>query len=262
MKAEVKSKFGRGFFLSEESILKIVDIITNRFGSENEFDLKCLVSRIDHAKIEYATAAEVLQKEDNSKTEKVSQLTIMCESATSSASVIFETGESTRLQISSQDRDKALLLSAELKEYLKNEVFIRILAFLHRALQGRNVLLVTIGFPLLFLIFAISFLKKTASIDLNTSSIDQKINFLVTNAQSREIFDQIPVYFAAIGVFVICLFLVTASSAVRPVYTFYFGKEVQKYDGAETIRGRIFWGVIVAAIVGTMAAYFSKKAGI
>ena len=71
MFAEVKSEFSSGFFISEEAIKKVEDLISRRLGSQPNFTQSYSVRRNDSATINYGSSSELIAKEENGKVKSV-----------------------------------------------------------------------------------------------------------------------------------------------------------------------------------------------
>ena len=261
MKAEVKTKFSEGFFLSEQSIKKLEDIIAKRLQTIANFDQAFIVRRNDHATISYSTSSDLIISEENTNIEAVESLSITAEGPTASVRLHFEKGQKTELDIKSDDRDLALLLSADLKEYLKSEVTIKRLAVISRLMNEKIILPISLAIPLIgILIFQMR--QSRPFIDYQKATIEEKINYLVVSSQGRDTIQDAPVYLMG-GMFVMLLVVsVLGSPKILPSHTFYWGKQASIYDAGKSLRSKIFWGVIVALIVGFAVALFTNKLGL
>jgi hypothetical protein len=264
VRTEIKESFSKGFYLSEESIKKIEDIISKRIGKHPGYKQTFSCRRVDHAGISYDSSAELIGREENSRIDSVNYLKIEGISDEASARLIFEKGEKTILEIKSEERDNGLLLSADLKEYLRSEVFRGKLASIHRfiAKEQSLVLNLTLMAALFFSLMVLVFMRPDgiAAIDVGRSSIDQKINFLVErNLENRKL-DKFGIYAPSVVFLPLMIFLFSLKTrAFSPVDTFYWGKEMSKYDSAKSLRDKIWWGVIVALVVGVIATILTEN---
>lgn len=250
MRAEVDTKFSKGFFLAEESIKKIEEIVTKRLTNEVSFTKTIEAHRVDDAVVTYPSSTELVKHEENSKHDSLRGLDIRADGADGKFELNFEKGAKTRLRISSDNRDTALLLSADIKEYLKSEVLIRRLAFLSNLFNHR------LTFPLIYtlsflpIVFLAAVLKRPTTVNIATASVNQKLDYLVKSNQAATDFISVPNY-TFIGVFIFIVLLgLMSTSFIYPAYTFYLGKEKARFDSRKALRDKIFWVIGVGLLVG------------
>lgn len=146
---------------------------------------------------------------------------------------------------------------------MKNEVFIFKIGNISKIVESRSF------FPLILMLTMIVMLsisiflrKKSPEIDLKTENIERKIDYLIeiTNYYRNSNIDIFPIYLILIPI-MIYLFTYFYNFIYRP-NTFYFGKEIYKYDSMKSLREKLFWGVIVAAIVGFAVSFLGGYAPI
>lgn len=271
MLAEVKSNFSSGFFITEESIKKIEDLIQSRLGSQEAFYQSYSVRRNDNATITYENSSDLISKEGNGRVGLVTALLVKAGSNLSQLEMNFEHSEKSELSIKSEDRDAALLLSADLKEYLKSEVFIRRLSFLSNIARSRfspMIIMLAIFSPFFYFVFTVSnrIDRTSRTIDVHKATIDEKLNFIISkyfdNRQADVEAGNIPKYMVATMLLSVLFWLLFNSNVVYPAYTFYWGKEISRYDSSKSIRDKVFWGILVALAVGITGSLLAGKISI
>ncbi len=252
MPAKIDSKFKDGFVLSEENLAKIDDIIKKRFDfSGLPPQIKFEVHRTDDALITYETISDVVS-EENSKRNKVRQLVIKCSNKSDLLKLNFEHGEPTSLNLSTEDRDVALLLTADIKEYLHSEVLIKKFNFFFRFVEHR--LFMPLALLITFAAMLVVLMKNGSPnpINLDKSTIDQKLDYLINVSRKKDDTIYRPFIFLLVGMVTPLLLIF-----IKPFYhtdVFYWGKEIQKYDDQKKLRSNIFWGIIVSLIVGIIGS--------
>lgn len=253
MAAKVDTKFSRGFFLTEEALTKIEELTRVRLGHADDYSQKYDVHRVDDAVVTYDRAADVIASEENSKRNAVKGLDFEATGSLGSVSLSFERGEKSTLIIESVDRDRALLLSSDMKEYLKSEVLIKRFAVVSGFMQSR------VAFPLILMltflpimIFSLWISSPEPLVGYATDS--QKLDYLYRASLARKDMDAFPAYMLAWVFIVPIALIILSSTSVYPAYTFYWGKEKNRYDTAKSIRDKILWGVIVALVIGVFAS--------
>lgn len=259
MKAEIQASFSRGFLLHEEALKKIEDLSRARFGNEQKFDIKYVVKRADHASIEYQDSNELLMHEDNSKISTIKKVEFSAKSQKSSVKITFEEGEKTKLSISSDNRDAALILSADLKEYLRSDVFLYRSEIVTRLATHRAAPVFLMMITTLFPILGVVLFTNRLEFDISNSSIEQKIDFLVESQLSNSSNSSFLEYWLYFIIFSFFLFVSIITNIFSSPYTFYWGKGVTRYDAAKSMREKIFWGIVVAFIIGVFGSLLAGK---
>jgi hypothetical protein len=93
-------------------------------------------------------------------------------------------------------------------------------------------------------------------INLSHASAQQKLDYLVHLSQMRSDLSFFPL--SIIVPFAVLLVVVAMLYILRPLfpaYTFYWGKEIGRYDRIVSLRGKIFWAVFIGILVGLAASY-------
>lgn len=260
MPASIDTKFGEGFFLSEENLTKIDDIIKKRFNfSGNEPTLLYEVYRFDDALIYYSSIKDVVS-EENSKRNRIKKLNIKCQEGNDSLYLCFEQGGATKLDLSADNRDTALLLTADLKEYLNSEVLVKRLSFILRAFDHRMFFPIMLLVSMLPIAISIFVTPEMPNIDISTATIADKINYIVLSQQQKDISVRSPLLaLSPIAILFVGMVLNLTLKFVYPTDIFYWGKEMSNYDSQKKIRSNIFWSVIVALFVGIFGSYIYNR---
>jgi len=257
MRAEVTEKLSGGFFLSEQSIKKIIDLISSRVGED--LALTLTVIRADNAKISYGGISELIQKEENSPTEKILTLEIESQGSVTQLKLTFERGEETSLRIESEDRDVALLLAADLRQYIRNEVLVSRLEVANRILSHKLFFPLFMMISLLVMVTAAEYFTNSPKISLSSATLEQKIDYLVEAREGARVTQSFPLYFI-VGLFLLLvLTLGFFSSRFLPLYTFHWGPEIEAYGRAQRLRSNIFWIVGIGLLVGVVAGSLSGR---
>src|SRR4029453_10875565 len=110
MSAKIDTKFTRGFFLSEEALTKIENVISQRLVSGENYTQKFDVHRVDDAVITYGRVADLIANEENSKRNAAKGLEIEASRSLGKVAFSFQRSERSKMTIESEDRDLALLL--------------------------------------------------------------------------------------------------------------------------------------------------------
>jgi hypothetical protein len=252
MRVDVDAEFTRGFFLTEEALRKIEDLISARLGAGDNFASSIKAKRLDDAEVEYANTGELITNEENLKHQRIRRLSIESKSDITEFSLIFEKEQKTRLKINSSNRDQALLLLAELKEYLKSEVFVRRFAFLSTIASHRSTFPLAFAVPIFLLILPTIF-RSRPSIDIDKATTDEKLNYLIGVSEYSRDIGLFPYVMGGMLLLVVIL-LIVSSDKVYPAYTFYWGRERDGYDRAKGFRSKVIWVVLVGLLIGVLSS--------
>lgn len=259
MRADIDTELSSGFFVSEEAIKKIEDIISKRLQGEAGFKKVFVVKRSDDAEISYVDSSTLITSEENSKINYITSIKLEFSGDKSTVALNFTKNKKTTLKINSTDRDLALLLSADLKEYLKSEVLIRRLAFINRATSHPQFLMASFMLSMIVPIGIANWNRPSQPNPLQLSSDSAKIDFLVESAIYKNKFESIPTYWAIFTVLIAICLILLFSSLVYPSHTFYLGKEIVRYDKAKAVRTNVFWVVFVGLVVGVIGSIIAGK---
>lgn len=259
MSAKIDAKFSRGFFLSEEALTKIENVVQQRLSQGANYIHKFDAHRVDDAVTTYNKAADLISSEENSKRNAIKGLDFEAVSDTGKVSLSFARADKTKLVIESPDRDLALLLSADLKEYLKSEVLVKRFAFISGLIENKATFPLLMTITLIPMLVAIAWTDRPEVINLSKASVDEKLDYLVNIGNARlGLENGFPAYIVLFPFIVIIMLFILSSSIVYPAYTFYWGKEISRYDSARSVRGKIFWVVVVGLVISLIGAYLSR----
>lgn len=242
----------KGFLLTEESLIKLDDIIRKRLTSTPNFTgIQFKIFRADGMLVEFDNPTSVAA-EENSSRNAIKRLEILSQGSNYKLSLKFDPKENTDLNIEAHDRDLAYLLASDIKDYMNSEILkFRSFSF-DAALSSKNI------FPLILLpmmFFSISSIKepqKTEKIAavLASSDIQAKLNFII-ESQPHQDTSSFKWYLLAAMVGVFSLFFIGAGlDKAYPRNIFYWGKAAQSYDRLSSLREKIVWGIVIAFVIG------------
>jgi hypothetical protein len=259
MKAYLKQNFKKGYLLTEETIIKISDIILKRFketGIKEELNYK--VYRKDSLVYETTDYKKFLE-EENSKRNLINKLDIYHNCDNLKFKLTFDKEEGVNLEIEASEKDSAYLLFSDLKEYLSTEI-LKFRGFKFEKLKLERYIMPV--FMFLFMIFTFSFISRPKLTEsqinhiLSTDSTNVKINYLVQNSLST--FKLKNLWYLFIAIVVVAILATSTTELLDTVYPrniFYIGKEIARYDKHCSIRSKIIWGIIIALIVSIIAGF-------
>lgn len=266
LNAYVKQTFRKGFFITEESIIKIHDIITKRLKEKNlDGKLTYKVYRKDSLVYETADHQEIT-KEENSVRNSITRVEInhKCEHLLFKMS--FAKDEDTHIEIETTEKDFAYLLFSDIKEYLTTEV-LRFREFRFQDSKFEKALLPLLSMVMLLALFWMLDKPKLSDTEfrelLNSESTDNKINYLISNSRERLNSSK---FWSTTSVLVfgsiLLLAVVEIADSIYPRNVFYLGKETSRYDNLCSIRSKITWGIVISFAVSTIAGlivYYMTK---
>gem|GEM_PF-3052654 len=262
MGAFLEADYAKGFFLSEENLIKIDDVIRTRVR-EVLVDPPIIykIYRKDNFFVDYNSVADVL-REENSNRNLIQTLVIRIDTEEVNLTVTFNKKEDSQLFLEADDRDLVFLLGSDLKEYLKSEVFVTWRLGLNEPhyLAMAGMVMVLAGFvlatPAITSLFKSNAGNTARDLALKSNNLGDKLNYLIDNRfplgpklELTWIYILIPI--AAVLVVSI---LVHSKSMTN---VFYWGKEVPRYNRARSLRDKIFWGVGIALLVGIAGSFLS-----
>lgn len=274
-KAQIDFDFKKGFFLEEDDILKINEIIKSRFDSLPNSILKYRIRRSDSN--EYTTDnLDVILKEENCRGQEIVSLTFEAVSNKDEKVHEFEFDyrfylsfskkNGTNLNIGGLDRDLVFLLKSDIKNYLDNNVN-KGFSIKNNEFFKLKANMFILMFSLIFL-FGFSFLKSSTNsvLDnvLKSTDVNEKINYLIQNST-----DNISIKNSYSYVFFGFMLLFTLSVTsdfipkiigfIFPSNTFYLGKIIRAYDKKINLRNNLFWIVGIGLVVGILASFLANR---
>lgn len=263
MNAHLETSFKHGFFLTEESLIKLDDIVRKRLhAADPESKMQFKVFRADGMLVEFDNARGVVS-EENSSRNAIKRLDILSSAKEYKLSLKFDVKENTTLEIEANDRDLAYLLVSDIKDYLQSEV-LKFRAFTFDAVMNSKNIFPLAMLPLMF--FSFSSIKDAPKPEIVAALIasgdaSAKLNFLIESRSSQ---DAGPLKWYMAGMFallVILYFMGRLLDRAYPRNFFYWGKQAQAYDRLIGLRDKIVWGIVIAFVIGiasTLAVDFFK----
>lgn len=263
MNAHLETNFKRGFFLTEESLIKLDDIIRKRLvAGDLEVKMQFKVFRADGMLVEFDNPSSVAA-EENSSRNAIKRVEILSDGATYKLSLKFDPKDNTDLSIESNDRDLAYLLASDIKDYVQSEVLkFRSFSF-DSAFDAKGVL------PFLMLVFLLITIfntkeepkADTVAAVLASNDVQAKLNFII---ETRVINDTALIKWYLLSFIVILLplfFLGAFLDKAYPRNVFHWGKLAQTYDRLLRLREKVTWGILIAffiSIAATVAVDYFK----
>lgn len=264
MNAHLENNFKRGFFLTEEALIKLDDIIRKRLTAvDPAVKLQFKVFRADGMLVEFDNPSAVAA-EENSSRNAIKRVEILSTGAAYKLSIKFDPKDNTDLAIEANDRDLAYLLASDIKDYINSEVLkFRSFSF-DSAMSSKNI------FPFLmlpFMLISISGIKEspkaeTVAAVLASNDVQAKLNLLI---ESRAGQDPGPLKWYLVAMFAVLVILFFLGSLLDKAYPrniFYWGKLAQAYDRLLSLREKVVWGIVIAFVIGiasTVAVDYFKS---
>lgn len=251
MNAHLDFTFQRGFFLTEESLIKLTDIIRNRLQSvDPNASLIFKVFRADGMLVEFDTPADVVAQE-NSTRNAIRRVALISTGASYKLELTFDHLEQTELEVDADDRDMAYLLQSDIKEYLHSEV-LKFRKFSFDSIFGSRVTFLllmsaVIGYGIF--VFKSSNSEVVEAI-VKSTDVNEKLNFII---QARAAEDNRGEKYFIPGLaifFVVMIFLGDWIDKIFPKNIFYWGKAMLAYNRLLSVRDKVIWGIVVAFVVG------------
>lgn len=255
MNAHLESNFKKGFFLTEEALIKLDDIIRKRLRAvDAEASLKFKVFRADGMLVEFDNPSAVAA-EENSNRNAIRRVEILSSGMFYELSLTFDYKDNTDLAIEANDRDLAYLLASDIKDYISSEV----LRF--RSFSFDDALSSRIVFPLLmlpFLLISISAMDspspEAVSSVLASNDVHEKLDFIINNRANQRVEPTRWYLIAMLVILGVLFFLGSFLDKVYPRNIFYWGKLAHAHDRVLSLREKIVWGVVIAFVIGIASA--------
>ena len=260
MKVNFSYEFKKGFFLSEESLIKIDDIIKNRFNDE-DLDISFGIFRVDGMLIESHLINSILE-EENASRNFIKRIEVKAVTESHSMKLIFDSEESISLLIISDNRDFANLLIADLKEYINTEVLKFSSLDINKLKKSILALLMIIitGY-MTFAMYNVISIEKSIDIEqlISSSDLNGKLNYLIQNKVSSSSGNGmfLPVMVGMSFIPILTLFPI--ERLIRrffPKNIFYWGKRKSLYDENRVLRDKVVWGGMVAFFIAIISGVF------
>lgn len=288
MSLTVSKRFSNNFLLNEVSLRRIEQILKNRLGTLQHVEaVTYKVYRVDGVIYETPTIQKIIE-EGNFEWQKIKEIVISVETsyrseARFSLQIDFDYNGAT-MKAQGQDEDLVRLISNELEQYISNEVCIlRGLPDITLIFAGLLGILLIVSMTW-FVLFLVSMSKNPqqtvnplpeAKDLLKTNDMNEKLNYLIS-IQLRKDSSSIPLSSPTgrviLGGISLSFFLIVglfSSNGIKkvlepmfPINVFLFGKEIDRFKRAKKLRQNMFWGVVIAFIVGVVSSlvvwFFTK----
>ncbi|WP_341939617.1 hypothetical protein [Marinimicrobium sp. C2-29] len=260
MGADVEHKFEGGFLLDEVKLRKIVDLIESRTGrSTVEFK----VHRGDS--YSYVTSnADDVADEDNDDWRAITKLQISITEDSPKFFMLTFSEKGISLHISGEDRDSVYLIFSDLRGYINNEVLTKFPFTDHAWWVLSRVLFVGSFLAVTYFVFDDQINKNPSHAikALESNDISAKLNYLISEKMDQMV-SAASIYWI-IPVMLIPIFFGSNISKkmwhlIFPTNEFLFGKRKVIYEKRRSFMEKIFWGVIVAAVVTGVVGFFVTK---
>lgn len=278
--AYIKDRLPKGFMLDEEKLRNIHELITKRTEAEG-FEEQPLYKVYRADALVFSTEdIDLVIGEENSKSRRIERLSIRIDSS-EHENIELRLGldfskYGTDIDIEGTDKDLVNLLSLDLQSYLSREVNTK---------KKWNVynIVVTAMFVGLFVwavIWAVLFhtspvrlFNSANSVDLESLTLEQKIDFLVltnfpTNLFVRSANRSFEVFFWVYLAYVLFLAYIlyldragrleSLYEYINPKDFFLFGRERERYEQILRLRSNIFWAVgigLTVSVVGSLLVW-------
>ena len=256
MRVNFEHEFKKGYFLSEESLIKIDDIIKKRFNNK-VVDISFRIFRIDGMLIESNSIDSILE-EENAPRNFINRIVIKAGTESHYMKLTFDSEESISLSIISDSRDFANLLIADLKEYINSEV-IKFSSLDFYKLKKLILALLMIGIMVYITFVIYNDISQTQSVDIeklkSSSDLNTKLNYLIQNRAATGYGEGfIPMMSVMVTLIVLILFPIEKLiRRVFPKNIFYWGKRKSLYDKYKDLKSKIFWGIVIGFIISIIA---------
>ncbi len=263
MGAFVNHEFEKGFFLDEEHLRKINDILVTRIQQDN---LNCKPLYIVYRADTFTYTTEDVQQilsETNAEYQKITRILVRLNDKEFSLNLDFDSLQNTKLHIEGDERDKVFLLFSELRQYLANEVNVLKKNFLDRRYtKFFSLILFSIYMVWAFSNIFNSNTNESANAVLASDEIKVKLNFLIERYTTNTFSKYNPTFYGLILVMLITMFdeyilkmLFVPINYLFPSYLFLFGKEIDRHAKRTTLRQNLLWGVIISSVISLVTGF-------
>lgn len=264
MNAHLTTAFKKGFFLTEESLIKLDDIIRKRLVAvDPSAQIKFKVFRVDGMLLEFDNPSDVIA-EENSSRNAVIRVALNATGADCVLKLDFDSNDETDLTIESKDRDLAYLLYSDLKEYLNAEV-LKFRSFSFSAMSSSRLIFPLVMTGVLFIMmFSLFSRPDPAGLGelIKSTDINRKLNHLIELRNARSEMGNLRNLLIGSMVFmIVVLFGGSQVDKLFPRNIFNWGKAAFNYKKLIDVREKILWGIVIAFIIGiasTIAVEYFK----
>lgn len=259
MKAYLKRNFTKGFFLSEEGVVKLADICRKRMADRDLADaLTYKVFRSDALVYETGDHREIT-REENSQRNSLTRIHFLCVHDDLQFELDFDKKDGVLLSIECNDKDFGYLLFSDIKDYLQTEV----LKFRRKTFGAMFEHRIFFSLILVGMMIMIIFIMPKPDIDadslanlLASESVVDKMNYLIKHANNRDSLKSLRfIWLFPIGLVFPLVFLGPLLDKIYPRNVFYWGKVSTQYDRIVSVRSKVLWGIVVAFIISAIASF-------
>jgi hypothetical protein len=267
MGAYVDHKFDQGFFLDEERLRKLHDLIASRLAKfERPLTPSYKVFRGDSYSYETDSVGDVA-KEDNEDWRAIARLEVVAHDPDVFDFKLSFSDKGLVAEISGDDRDSVFLLFSDLKSYIQDQVLVG-RGLSRDVARGITMLLMFITMAG-FLFFGLRNLgadPDSAQAALDSHDVAEKLDYLIeARSGDKPRASSYGWLFAmmALSVLGISGALEAAWRIAFPSNVFLFGARKVAFERRRAFLGRIFWVVIVglgvSAAAGLLVWWLTKR---
>lgn len=261
--AKVEYYFSKKFILDEKRLLKIEKIIKDRLKNHPVPVIYEFIVLYDDG-FQYSTdkVNDVIVSDEISW-RRIYALDIQARSENDFIFFLNFSNSGTLINIQGANKDEVSLLDKELREYLTTHVNIY-MDFSSRASQPFYYFSVVLGLIFLGLW---GLFRSTINVTVNTEELNSilvsnnlvdKINFLIKQSTNSAF------KLSATSLLWFCLLIFAVACFLKPYLGFLdyffprnillFGYKKEEYERRQKIFGKLFWGIIIAFVIGTLGS--------
>lgn len=269
MAAYVRHRFKKGFLLDEERIRKINEILCERLeGLDNGCELAYRVYRADAFSYTTSRVEDVIA-EENTRWQRIVSLSVSATYQDALGLKLEFSDSGTELNIEGEDRDFVYLLFSDLRQYISKEVNCL------RGIPKPAAMIVTLGLMIVGLAAIVTFFvqptRRPAWRDLDTvlasQDVHEKLDYLLECRRPTAMPGALSVGMGSMLAALLVMFFAVmdidwvsrVGRYLFPANVFLFGKELDRYERSQALRGKIVWGILIAfgvALVAGLVVWF------
>lgn len=246
----------KGFLLDEVRLRKLAEVMSKRLGEPVLY----FIARKDQSQFDTANIDDVLS-ESNSGSTAISRLQIVAVGGIKNvnAQVTFRRAgysHPVELELRGEDRELASLIAGDIREYVDSEIITK--PFHTRWLSFPAAVVFAYLLKVLFRVMGLGPFGNDAISEetaLKSSDLAVKLNYLIRQNEGPNNL----LGWTFILLLMVCLAFVMwlllwnpQWDLVNPNNLFLIGKEQLRYQRLVDLRGKLFWGVIIASVVSVL----------